>query len=731
MAETVIAASLKLDSQQAEQSVKSFKQQLREATNNLIDIQEEFGEVSKEAIAAAKGVAQLKAQIKDAKEVADLFNPEAKFQAFGNAVRASAGGISALTGAMALLGDGSKATQEALLKVQAALALTEGINTLADAAKDFTRLKTVAVEAFQTIKAEIGATGIGLFVIAIGTIVAYWGDIKNAVGLANAEQENALEIAKKNVEIEQRKLDLITSQQNILKQQGKSQQEILDIQNKQLDVTIKASIKQLEAQKVVSDLSIKAAKDNASGLSSLLGVQFTGLANKIFDSDKAKEEGDKTNAEITLQVAKLKDQLAGNQLAIVKDNAAFNAQIRQLNKDAGEAGITDAYKLSQIKLRDSYQAQVEQTKVDVTNIQQRNQTIAALTAKYDSEALALAKANKKKAADELRKIQFETDTAGITDQNILAQLQLKFQLDNDIRQTEYEVSNKKQREEKILALTNEYEAKNKAVKDKGLLDFEAQIKKGRDAQRVAAVEKEQEDEAAFQADLDRINELEYTQKKAALDLADEIANSQLDAAGQQAAASMKQLNDWYKQRYALIKHGGADELALTKQYEKQKTQIAEIENMARLKAVSQVLGNAAALFEKNTIAYKAFAIAQTVIDTYQSATASYKALAGIPVVGPALGFAAAAIAIVAGLENVAKITSVDTSGTSASAPGGGASPSAPLSPQPTVGNTQLPQAQLNQINNAANPVRAFVVESDVTTNQQRVTRLNRAAKLGK
>lgn len=52
---------------------------------------------------------------------------------------------------------------------------------------------------------------------------------------------------------------------------------------------------------------------------------------------------------------------------------------------------------------------------------------------------------------------------------------------------------------------------------------------------------------------------------------------------------------------------------------------------------------------------KAAAIADTTIKTYQSATAAFTALAGIPVVGPALGAAAAAAAIAAGIANVAKI----------------------------------------------------------------------------
>jgi hypothetical protein len=54
---------------------------------------------------------------------------------------------------------------------------------------------------------------------------------------------------------------------------------------------------------------------------------------------------------------------------------------------------------------------------------------------------------------------------------------------------------------------------------------------------------------------------------------------------------------------------------------------------------------------------KAAAIAQALIKTYQSATEAYAAMAGIPYVGPALGVAAAAAAIAAGLANVQAIRS--------------------------------------------------------------------------
>jgi TP901 family phage tail tape measure protein len=57
--------------------------------------------------------------------------------------------------------------------------------------------------------------------------------------------------------------------------------------------------------------------------------------------------------------------------------------------------------------------------------------------------------------------------------------------------------------------------------------------------------------------------------------------------------------------------------------------------------------------------YKAGAIANTTIKTYESATSAYAALAGIPIVGPALGIAAASAAIAAGLANVQAIASTN------------------------------------------------------------------------
>ncbi len=61
-------------------------------------------------------------------------------------------------------------------------------------------------------------------------------------------------------------------------------------------------------------------------------------------------------------------------------------------------------------------------------------------------------------------------------------------------------------------------------------------------------------------------------------------------------------------------------------------------------------------------AYKAFAIAKTIMDTYSSARAAFNSLAHIPVIGVPLGIGAAAAAIAAGMSAVQSIRSQQYSG---------------------------------------------------------------------
>ena len=116
--------------------------------------------------------------------------------------------------------------------------------------------------------------------------------------------------------------------------------------------------------------------------------------------------------------------------------------------------------------------------------------------------------------------------------------------------------------------------------------------------------------------------------------------------------------------------------------------VAKAEGDAKKAALGTALGDLSTLMNSGSRKMfevgKAAAISQTVLSTYEGAQKAYSSLAGIPVVGPALGIAAAGAAIAAGVARVQSIRSQQF--------GGGAS-------TPTGSNT-------GQVNAGSQPVGA-------------------------
>jgi hypothetical protein len=142
----------------------------------------------------------------------------------------------------------------------------------------------------------------------------------------------------------------------------------------------------------------------------------------------------------------------------------------------------------------------------------------------------------------------------------------------------------------------------------------------------------------------------------------------------------------------------------------------------QLGIASDTAGNMAKILGEETAAGKAMAIIQATIDTYKGATAAYASMAGIPVVGPALGAIAAGAAIAAGIANVNAISG--TGGSEVGGGGGGATPSAsatPPAPEMMSGAFELTGGQ------EVEPVQAYVVSDDITNNQNKLAIIRRRA----
>lgn len=363
--QTIVAASLTLNSEQANQSVKSFKTQLREANQEVLAMSEKFGETSVQAVGAAKRVAELKDVIGDSKALVDAFNPDRKFQAFSSALSGVAGGFSAVQGAMALVGVESDDVQKSLLKVQGALALSQGVNSVLELKDTFKQLGTfiqsttlfqkannaatqaataiqklfgISVDttstSFKLLKGAIAATGIGLAIIAIGEIVSItqqWTSATERQIEAQKElKESTTKLADVGLKAEQ---DFISRQEKLdiarAKARGASEQELFNIQQQYQQSRINSQKRHYAEISVVDEV---AGEESLRQLKNFQNDQEIQRLNFAADQRKKAEEEEKKKQEKAKQAQDkiLSEEKAAREKLI---------QERQTNEQQAQAQI--------------------------------------------------------------------------------------------------------------------------------------------------------------------------------------------------------------------------------------------------------------------------------------------------------------------------------------------------------------------------------------------------------
>jgi len=208
-----------------------------------------------------------------------------------------------------------------------------------------------------------------------------------------------------------------------------------------------------------------------------------------------------------------------------------------------------------------------------------------------------------------------------------------------LRDTELEKARSLNASEAVLANISSYYAKEIT-----------KVESDASAQKVRQAEVEQRDKL-------RVAEEEKRRLQDLEDTRNDFAQRSLDLTGNTYQAELDAIDNYYTRKRDKLIQAGLTEEQITKQTELAKSRIREQYDQKHFEGVSSILGNLAktseAFGKKGFALWKTLSIAQAMMDTYSSATAAYKAMAGIPVVGPGLAIAAAAAAIGAGLANVA------------------------------------------------------------------------------
>ena len=728
-------------------SVKSLRGQLKEATANVAIMADKFGATSKEAVTAAKRAAELKDRIGDAKALTDAFNPDAKFKAVAGALSGVAGGFSALQGAMALFGKQNKDVEAALLKVNAAMALSQGLNSLGDSIDSFKNLgtqiraSTIFIEAnsaatkiaavvqkafgvatvetstgFKVLKGAIVATGIGALVIALAAVINNFDAISDwikksplgalakgvgalvegftdFVGITSAAERNLDKLSAAN----KRANEDITNRIKVLKAQGGSEKEIYEESGKLIENQLSTLRASLKTKGKLTDEENKQFRD----LKTEQLVLTADYNKKTAEATaKAGEEAKKKRDEVNKQVEE--DTKTANKMLIDLQNAKALAEITseedkakkqaEINYNANIAAI-DALKVD-IKVKDELKKLSEE--------------------KYQEEVNVIDDKVKKDRAE--KDVKFEEEL-----QKTLSETRIATQKD--------------EKEKEITALEEALVTETKAILANA--DYTEEQKK----LLISALKEKNNAELA---------EIDDKYTKQANDKEKERLDSIINNENLSFKARKQGIDDALELNKKLFKEGKIDGEAYNKTEKElgdarielsKKEAAARAENLGK---ISSTLKNVAKAIGEHTVAGKAAAIAAVTIDTYMSATAAFKSLAGIPVVGPVLGAVAAAAAIVAGLKNVKAILAVKTPAIAAgsSEPGfvdipspsmpstGGALPSLgdgggipPDIASDGGGSRRAPSG-----GGGGGSVRAYVIQTDISNAQQREQEIQNRAR---
>ena len=364
-------AETKVVNLEVKTNVEPLKKQLREAQREVEALSEKFGATSDAAVNAARKAAELKDRIGDAKALTDAFNPDAKFNALSNSLGGVASGFAAYQGAMGLVGVESKELEAQLLKVQSAMAISQGLQQIGESIDSFKQLgtviKTSVISAFSSLKSALITSGIGLLVIAVGVLIANFDKLKNIVSSNTAAAQKFVDSTKLQGDAARKTAGDFAEYERTLKRLGFTEDEIRKKRGSKLKDAISDTEREIAANKKLykeqlknletvqsfdkfglnatgralygSEEDAKATRENIGGLRD----ELTKLKNDLFEFDaKEKEQAEKPDPVVKkyqkrVQVRKEEQEIKFNELEFEKywnDELQKLTDLEQVKKDA-------------------------------------------------------------------------------------------------------------------------------------------------------------------------------------------------------------------------------------------------------------------------------------------------------------------------------------------------------------------------------------------------------------
>lgn len=397
-------------------------------------------------------------------------------QKVGGAIGGLASGFELAQGAMATFGVESEAVEETLLKVQSAMAISQGFQGIREAIPSFKALSSsvkmfgkstlASVKTLSTFKKALIGTGIGAIIVLLGELIANWDKYKKLL------EDFSLTVVG----------DLLPAQQKNIEQ---------------LKETKKLATEQLK----VSEDKLRSIEAEIQALKSANGIEtkkFDDAIRLAQAEGKSKEEIEKIERKklkFIIESAETELKLQKQKAFALRDEILAKAALGQLDEETKKNAL------------DALRTQIETTKETYQTLQSARVDLEVFNAEKETEKREMYKESAKQRIEEEK--QLNDELARIREEEILRQIEEEEELSEAIRRSKLDaqtleiedlnthyfnlIERAKQYGLDTQALEEEQNAKIKEINDKYQAEKDAKQAEA-DAKKKEADEKEIADE---------------------------------------------------------------------------------------------------------------------------------------------------------------------------------------------------------------------------------------------
>jgi len=662
---------------EAKKTSGSFVNLKKELRNLTIQLQG-LDPASKEFEQVAQRAGKIKEQLRGVADAINDADPEKFGGKFQRTAEGIAGAFSAVTGAQALFGKNSEEIEKQMLKVQGAIALTQGISAMKELRNDSLELansiKGKVLGAFASLTtaelANASATGtmttlqkvyafvvgtstgamkgfrIALATSGIGLIVVALGMAAEAMGLFGSSTDKTTEAIEK---------------QNAAEEKG------LSVLNQVID----ASERKRNAKKGgLNDLEKELALSKAKGVSDteLYKLERAVLDKQLFNAQVRYNSYDLLSKKEREQARATHDEISGLKLSMQVLDTEYYANTKEQRTKASEEQIKKTKETNQKVKEEKLKAIEEQKALErrITDL-----TIANIEDTDTRELVALKEKHKRE----------------------LEEINLQYGKKKEFAELEKQLKIQQAIEEQALAeqVKKDKEIKDKEATDKDNLDAKSKL----EAELIRA----EEDFNLKQQKRIELENLDFAQQMQNKNL----TNGEIEKIKAQHEANLVGIADESKERQLQI------DLAL----KESKQQL--------ITAVGSIFGELAGLAKQGSAIQKAFAITQVAIDT-ATAISGLTAISFSPAnpankVNPLAPYIQLATGTAKIFASMARVKSILGSGVSVAPPttGGGANANMGIAGT----GISTPQQEVK----AQSTFKVVVVDSDITKMQNKTKKV--------